>query len=70
MDESKLRFEADLTLPALIARMKEQLSPEGIILFIKELDKAVANLDFTLELRDYFVSEIEKENEIEPIDER
>lgn len=41
------------------------LSHEELIEFVKELDREVSDYDFTKELRDYFLDEMEDEEEEE-----
>lgn len=41
------------------------LSRDELIEFIKEIDLIVADYDFTNELKNYFVEEIKKEDEVE-----
>ena len=62
MDENKLMFEATLPIDTLIVRIREQLSLEGVFEFVKALDLAMADYDLTKNLRDHFVSEMEKES--------
>lgn len=38
------------------------LSREELINFIKRVDRRIADYDFTKELRDYFISEVEGED--------
>jgi len=41
------------------------LSRDELIEFIKEIDRMIAEYDFTAELRDYFVAEMKEEERLE-----
>ena len=53
----------DIDIRELVQNITTSLTREELFDFIKEIDATIAEYDFTEKLRDYFVSEMEKEDE-------
>ena len=64
--ETDLPININLNMPieGLISSIKRDLSKDEIISLVKAIDLEVAEYDFTIKLRDYFVKEIEKEDKL------
>lgn len=58
----KLEVDANIDDEELIRQLIRQNHRDDLIDFIKSLDLAVAEYEFTEKLRDYFVEEMEKED--------
>jgi len=65
--ETDLPININLNMPieGLISSIKRDLSKDEIINLVKAIDLEVAEYDFTIKLRDYFVKEIEKEDKLQ-----
>lgn len=59
-----LRIPIEVDVQDLVEQLSRDLDHADLLELIKMIDKAQADYDFTEELRDYFVSEIEKEDAI------
>lgn len=57
----KVNVSTDLELDALADLVVHQCRHEDVAAFIKQLDQNVADVDFTRALRDYFVGEVQDE---------
>lgn len=60
--ELVVNLRVDIPVEIMVANITRSLSREELADFIKAIDLEVAEYDFTEELKNYFVKEIEKED--------
>jgi len=54
----------NLEVDQIVADLCTQLDHDDLLELIKQIDAEVADYDFTKELRDYFVEEVEDEDDL------
>ena len=60
---AKMKFNANVDISEIADNLINSLSQDELVEFIKELNREVDDFDFTKELKNYFVAEMEDEEE-------